>query len=110
MPPYSACYWKEISDNNLLDVAIGIERAALEEVLNVDNIKVYSFMDCYEITTDWSHYSDEIHFKGTVDDYIFEAIHAGEHQVTKDNCESYLQGLKEFYEGYDYKAMLNKTN
>jgi len=110
MPPYSACYWKELSDNGLTDVAVGIERAALEEILKTDNIRVFSFMDCYEITTDWSNYSDEIHFKGTVSDYIIEEMYKGNHEVTLDNLESYLTNLEDFYTSYDYSEMFEGVN
>ncbi|MCQ2520680.1 MAG: hypothetical protein MJ107_09145 [Lachnospiraceae bacterium] len=103
--PYSACFWKEIGDNGLIPVAVNCERIALNEMLKYDNIKVFSFMDDYDITTDWRFYCDEIHFSGAVDDYMMEAMYKGEHLITKENVDEYLEGLESFYMTYDYNQM-----
>ncbi|MCR4960513.1 MAG: hypothetical protein K6A74_03595 [Lachnospiraceae bacterium] len=105
MPPYSAAYWKRLQNSGLTEVALNCERIALEEIAGVGNIRVFSFEDRYEVTNDWHHYSDSIHFDGGVDDAMFELIYKGEHEIKAEDIDDYILRLKDHYAGFDYDSL-----
>lgn len=106
VPPYSGAYWKEIQNAGVMDNELAVEKAVLSEVLAVDNIMVFYFMDDFDITTDWSHYSDELHFDEGINEYILDTMAAGDRLLTRDNLDEHLQNLEDFYSSYDFNEML----
>lgn len=97
LPPYSEAYWHEIMLAEVLDKAVSCERAVLSEIVSVPNIKVFYFMDEFDIATDWSHYSDELHSDEYVLDYMFTEMNKGNKLVTADNYNDYVDRVRDFY-------------
>lgn len=106
VPPYSAPYWNEIINAGVLDKAIACQKAALSELLSVPNIKVFYFQNSFEIATDWSHYSDEVHVDEYTLDYMFTEMYAGNHLLTTDNIDTYINEVVDFYSNFDYQSLL----
>lgn len=108
VPPYSGAYWKECENAGVIDNEVDTELAVFAEILEIPNIKVYYFMDYFEIATDWKNYSDELHFKEEINELILEKMHEEEGLLTKDNYRERLERVRDFYSNYDYNEMLEK--
>ena len=83
-----------------------MEKYVIEQLLDCDNVELYSFLDCFDITTDMNNYVDDLHFTADIDEYIINTIGVTkEHRVTKDNYLEYLERSKKFYLSYDYDSV-----
>lgn len=109
IPPYHASYFKILQNIDRFDTEFMIEKAVIEALLKTDNIKVYSFMDDYEITSDWNMYCDFSHCRQNVNRRIMNMMYNEEHIITKDNYLNYLDGLKNYYSDFDYDELLIKA-
>lgn len=105
LPPYSVVYWGVALNGGDLERLLQAEEYALDMMLDIDNLHIYSFMDSYDITTNLDNYRDSVHYNGWVNSYILESMHAGEHLLTRENYREYLEREREFYSTYDYNAM-----
>lgn len=110
MPPYHMAYYKTLMNAGTYETEFKVQKAAIEEVLSVDNIKLYSFMDDYDIITDWSLYCDMVHSRQCVNSRMTEMIFKDEHRITKDNYIEYLKGLKEYTDNFDYESLCEVKN
>lgn len=100
--PYSICYWDELVRLGKLDYHVEAERIAIEEMLTCDNIKLFSFSNNFEWTCNLDNYKDQAHYGEWINTAILENMYAGKWQLTKENYETYLNDIREFYLNYDY--------
>lgn len=104
-PPYSAAWWKnEVATGNIYR-QIEAEQYIIELILECDNIKLYSFNDQTEITTNLNHYTDTIHYGEWINSLILQWMQEEEGLLTKDNYEAYLARELAFYTTYDYEGL-----
>ncbi len=106
VPPYSGAYWKEIINAGAFENEIATEYVVLSKVLEVPNIKVFYYMDEFDIATDWTNYSDELHFTDEVSEYILNSIYEEEKMLTKENYTEKIESVRDFYSSYDFEKML----
>lgn len=103
--PYSICYWDDVKRTGKLDYMVEAEKIAIEELLQYDNIRLFSFTDKFELTCDLEQYKDQGHYAPWINTEILKWIKAGEHELTKDNYCLYLDTIYTFYNNYDYDAI-----
>lgn len=103
--PYSIVYWDSLKQSGALEQHIEAEREAIEALTGQENIELYSFSDCFELVCDLNNYKDTAHYGESVNGRMLEWMHEGEHRITKENYESYLKKIEEFYSSYDYDAI-----
>lgn len=84
------------------------ERIAIELILEVENIELYAFEDCYEMICNLDNYKDIIHYGEHINSKILQWIHAGEHRLTKNNYQNYLEKMELFYRNYPYDAIFSE--
>lgn len=101
-PPYSICYWDKINRMGELEYTISLEEIVIEELLPYDNIKLFSFSNKFEWTCNLDNYIDTNHYGGWVNSAILNYIYMGKYQLKKENYQSYLQQIKNFYGNYNY--------
>ena len=108
-PPYSIVFWDELMQKGIdvVERRYLFEQYAIEELLKYDNVELYSFMDCYDITTDLNNYTDHLHYLPKYNSYMLKSIKNGEHRLTEENYIEYLSNSKSFYENYDYDAVFS---
>lgn len=109
-PPYSAVWWKELVTNGTIYKQIEAERIVIEELIKYDNIKLFSFNNLTEITTDINNYKDKLHYGEWVNSLMLKYMHEGKGQLTKDNYESYLNKELDFYLSFDYSTLNNQVD
>ena len=77
----------------------------IETILGHDNIHLFSFNDCPELTADLNNYKDTVHYGTWINSLILRWMHDGKHQITEDNYLDYIQRVKDFYTTFDYSTM-----
>ncbi|MCQ2524863.1 MAG: hypothetical protein MJ123_11040 [Lachnospiraceae bacterium] len=110
MPPYHLAYYKSLLNASTFDTEFKVQKVAIETLIDEPNIKLYSFCDDYEITTDWSYYCDMVHSKQDVNSRILEMMLNDQHRITKDNYLDYLTEIKSFYSDFDYSTLIKEED
>ena len=104
-PPYSIFFWDRMERIGELSLQLEAERAVIEMLMGSDNVHLFSFMDEYALVTDPSRYKDTIHYDSGVSEWMLDCMAKGEHRLTRENYESYLEKNTAFYTGYDYEGL-----
>lgn len=86
-----------------LNRQIEAERAAIKQILQCENIRLYSFHDHWDITTNLDNYKDTDHYGEWINTRILYMIHDNKGRLTKDNYEEYINRIREYYSTYDYR-------
>ncbi len=102
-PPYSIAYWGDLYENGGLNRQIEAEREAIKQILECENIKLYSFNDCWDIVLNLDNYKDNIHYGEWINTEILHMIRNDIGLLTKDNYEEYIEREREFYLDYNYQ-------
>ena len=105
-PPYSVFFWDKMNRIGELEMQLEAERAVIELLIDCDNIHLFSFMDDHDLVTDFTRYKDTIHYDSGINEWMLDCMAKGEHRLTRDNYESYLEKNIGFYTGYDYEGLL----
>lgn len=101
--PYSAAWWQSLINDGNFDKTIEAERIVIEEILKVDNIKLYSFNNLTEITTDLNNYENNIHYASWINSLMLKYMKNETCLLTKENYENYLSTERAFYWTFNYK-------
>lgn len=104
-PPYSICYWDELKNNGQIDRQINVEQLVIEEILEVPNIKLYSFYNNFGLICDLNNYKDQGHYGEWVNSWMLEQMYEEEYLLTKDNYQVYIDTIREFYNSYNYDSL-----
>lgn len=117
-PPYSMVYWGNLREEGSLDAMLAYKEAAIKQMLECDNIHIYSFTTHTDITTDLSKYRDQAHYNAGVNSFIMDTIIKYENgyvntgmladsdRITKENVSEYLTTEKALLNGYDYNSLI----
>ena len=109
-PPYSAQWWKSLVENGTIYRQIEAERRMIETILERRNIKLFSFNNRFDITTDLNNYKDSIHYGEWINSLMLQCMHDEQYMLTKDNYEAYLEEELQFYTSYDYSLINNQPD
>ncbi len=104
-PPYSAKWWQQELESERLEMEIEAERIVIRELLKCSNIRLYSFNNLTEITTDLNHYKDATHYGEWINSLILRYMLEGKCLLTAENWEASLKAERDFYASYDYTLM-----
>lgn len=105
IPPFSMYYWDRLDRAGEMEMQLAAEREAVALLLTCDNIHLYSFTDAFDLVQDMDQYKDYIHYNSKVNSWMLECMAAGEHRITRDNCEAYFTRVHDFYTGFDYDTL-----
>lgn len=95
--PYSVLFWINHIEEGTFYKQIEAERIVIEEILKVDNIKLFSYNNRTDITTDLNNYKDALHYGRWINSFLLKKMSSGEGLLTEDNYEGYLRAEEEFY-------------
>ena len=105
--PYSGAFWLERYNSGEIGKQIQMERVVIEEILEHENIKLFSFNCRFDMITDLNNYKDRNHYGEWINSWILKRMHDGEGLLTKENYEEYLDTEYEFFSNYDYSRLLD---
>lgn len=107
IPPVNVLYWDASLRSGSFEYTLAALDESFSKLLELDNIKVYAFDDCTEITCDFDNYIDSLHFSEEVGTYILDSIYSDNHRITEENKDDYLNRLRDIYSTYDYDSIFN---
>ena len=104
IPPYSICWWDSLNQYgvDVLKRRIDMEKATLEKLLEYENVRLFSFSNNFELTCNLDNYVDEAHYTSEVCSKILLWMKAEEFELTKENYNTYIDEITDFYSNYDY--------
>lgn len=108
--PYSIAYWGELYENGEINRQIDAEKIAIEQMLEYNNIKLYSFNDQWNIITNLDNYKDSRHYGEWINTEILHMIHEEIGYLTKENYREYIEKERNFYSNYNYQFYDGKEN
>lgn len=83
--PYSVLYWDRLRSSGKVDEHLDCEQKAVELLVGLENVHIFSFYDCPEIIGDLDSYMDECHYDADTLDKIFNYMAEGQHRLTEEN-------------------------
>ncbi len=106
--PYSAAWWMEKANDGAIYKWIEAEEYATSLILEHENIKLFSFNNCTDITTNLDNYKDKTHYGEWVNSFMLQEMHDEKYILTKYNYKDYLRQEREFYTNFDYNLLAPK--
>ena len=104
-PPYSICYWDNLNQNGEVLWRIQAEKIAIEELIKLQNVKLYSFCDDKELVCNLENYKDPAHYGEWVNSEILQWMKEEKGLLTEENYLQYIENIKELYTSFDYKSL-----
>lgn len=104
-PPYSILNWDNHNQEGTLQRQVQAFTLASQQMLEADNIQLYSFYNDYDTITDLNLYRDIVHYSGAINSVILQRIHDGEYRLTRENYQEHWQEVLEYYQSFDYNAL-----
>jgi len=103
--PYSIYYFDSLYRTGTLEKSLLLHEAAIKPMLNVSNIKLFSFLDLYSDIENLDNYKDIIHYGEWMNSDFLYYMKNDEHLVTKENYDQYCKNVNEHYMNYDYDSL-----
>ena len=103
--PYGAASWRKQVYIGNIEKRLEIIKYVAELLLPHENIRLYSYTDRYDITTDLNNYRDQTHYACWVNSLMLKWMHEDVGRLTLDNYEEVLTKDMEFYKSFDYEAL-----
>lgn len=103
--PYHIYFWDDLNRTGRLELYLDAERAAIEHLVNYENVHLFSFFSCQDFIFNYDNYRDIWHYSEDANIQILHWMEAGEHQLTKDNYLDYCRREREFFTTYDYDSL-----
>ncbi|MCM1303497.1 MAG: hypothetical protein NC305_05565 [Lachnospiraceae bacterium] len=109
-PPYSAAWWEVKVADGTIYKQIEAEECIIEQILQCGNIKLFSFNNRTDITTDINHYRDNDHYGSWINSLMLKWMHDGQYILTEENYKEYLWQELSFYTTYDYSLLYEQAD
>ena len=103
--PYSIFYWDDLNQKGSIEKHIMGERMIIEALLPYENVKLFSFSDNFELTTNLNNYKDIAHYGQYVNSDMLVWMKNGEYLLTESNYEDYLERIEKYYGSYNYESL-----
>lgn len=103
--PYSILYWDDLDRNGMVNWHIDAEQRAIEQMLQCDNIKLFSFSDDFKMICNLDNYKDINHYGDWISTEILRRMSNNEGLLTKENYLDYINRIRDFYNSYDYESL-----
>ncbi len=107
LPPYSVVYFDYCNQSNALYYEFEKLEYAASLLVECENIQLYAFFECTDITTNLDYYKDWTHYSEEVSSMMLQEMAAGNYQLTAENVQDYFAAMTEYYASYDYDAIFD---
>ena len=95
-PAYSMLWWDGVYRTGERDAYIYCEKEMTKALLQYDNVRIFCFQNEPDVITNLYNYMDSIHFSPEINKLMLDQMIKGEYEMTLDNYEEVLDGVKEF--------------
>lgn len=100
--PYSILYYDKLNQVNLLQQELERIEYVTSLLIQQENIKLFSFIELYDVVSNLDNYMDTIHYSGEISDMMLDYMAEGAYLLTPDNYEAHMEEIKSFYCNYPY--------
>lgn len=105
-PPKCITYWKYTLDNGELESRIAATKYFCKELLCYDNVSIYFFQNCLDLTVDFDIYKDNIHFNPDTNILLGQKIAAGEGKLSLGNYNKILNNFQTEFTEFNYNKYI----
>lgn len=95
--PYHISYWNERIYDGTFHYFIEAEKIAVTELLNYDNVKVFSFLEDQDFLCNDNYYKDPLHYSSAANKILYEYMADGMFQITTENFEEHYSKIYTLY-------------
>ncbi len=110
LAPYSAAWWGRIYSRGTIFRQTEAEQFVIEQLLECENIRVYSFNTMIEMTSDLNNYKDTRHYGETISSSILRWMKEGTGLLTQENYLDYIEKERQIYTSYDYSTLFEQED
>ena len=103
--PYSICAWGDLLYNGDLEMQIQAQKIAIEQILQCENVYLFSFCNNFDMVCNLDNYIDKKHYANWINEEILHYMHEGQYLLTLDNYDEYLEEISAFYTMYSYDKL-----
>ena len=100
--PPSGAFWYGMVQSKQLHAQLEAEKMCTQILLEAENIHVYGYADCIEMTTNLDNYMDTLHFSEKISENIMNWIHVGKGKITKENYLTYYSQVEKLYTDFEF--------
>lgn len=108
--PYSAIWWQGKINDGTIYKYHEAEELIIEQILQHENIHLFSFNNMTEITMDLNNYWDWLHYGPWINSLMLRYMHEDKCRLTKDNYQKYLEKEWDYYLNFDYESLNNQVD
>lgn len=105
-PPKCITYWKNALDNGELESKVAATKYFCKELLGYDNVSIYFYQDCLDLTVDFDIYKDNIHFNPATNILLGQKIAAGEGKLSLADYNEVLNSFQTEFTEFNYKQYI----
>ncbi len=99
-------YWHRELQEGTFDANVKAVTDVVEKLLEYDNVEIYYFRNCTDITTNLDNYKDYSHFSPDINSMMTQCIANGECRLTQENYRQELEAFSTFTHHFDFDAWI----
>lgn len=107
-PPYSTLYMDSIVREGKVEPMIYLLYDTANRYKDKPNVRFYSFMEHNNITTDYDNYTDMVHYKSSVNQYIIDYM-ATHPPLDEKGVTHMVSALRSLVTRYDFDSLYPAT-
>lgn len=109
LPPYSAVYWGEHSEQGTLKRQLELEQYAASLIVGCENIHLFAW-ERFDLFDDLNNYKDSSHYGEWINSWMLTQMKNGTGRLTADNYEAYFQSMYDHYSTFDYSTLFDQED
>ncbi len=102
--PYSGVWYQQQINKGDFKKHIETLRIVTEEMLQCENIKLYSFDNLTDMINDLNNYVDPCHYAEWVNSMMLEFMKEDKCLLTASNYKEFIDNIEAFYGSFDYEG------
>lgn len=106
IPPYSLAWWAEKVEDGTVYRLTEAEEILMEEILRHPNIRLFSWNDRTEITSNLEEYKDRTHYGPEINSLMLAWMRDGTGLMDGEHYEAFLERERNLYLTFDYASMM----
>lgn len=104
-PPYSVLWYDYLKRNGEFNKNYEIQKLTIETLLEYENVKLFAWDDCFDLTTNLELYRDMTHYNENINSQMLVWMKENKGLLNEENYEVYLEKCYVFYDTYDYDGI-----
>lgn len=109
VPPYSIVWWDYVNQLGRAGYYIECYELVIQELVKVDNIKVFCFWNEHELIENLDNYKDLEHYHEDVNSWMLEQFKKESNLLNQDNYKEIMNDAKDYYESYEYDKIFDNN-